>query len=153
MRTRLAQLQRQLTATIPGHAVDPRGLHMTLVFLGEQDDAVATALVAALARAEWPTGQFTLDTLGHFARPQVVWAGPRAIPHALGATAEKARALSAEHTAHTETRAPFVPHVTLVRAARTAPPEESFAPIEWPLLPPRLVRSERRAGRIAYTPW
>jgi RNA 2',3'-cyclic 3'-phosphodiesterase len=108
------------------------GIHVTLKFLGEVDDAREAELVAALGRAA--SGARTLPlALGGFGvfpdfrRPRVVWGGIAPDP-ALEILQHRVEQEFAPLGFPTEARA-FRPHVTLGRAAREARPRD-FAGLE-----------------------
>lgn len=108
------------------------GIHLTLKFLGEVDDAREGELVAALGRAASGARPLPLALGGFgvfpdFRRPRVVWAGIGPEP-ALEILQHRVEQEFAPLGFPTEARA-FRPHVTLGRAAREARPRD-FAGLE-----------------------
>lgn len=108
--------------------VDPAGLHLTLAFLGELDDArlaeVAPAVIEAAAGAEPFT--LTIGTLGTFGgpgAPRVIWAGVGGALRPLGEIHQRLRAALAQRGFAPEAR-PYSPHLTLARIAAPLPPEQ-----------------------------
>jgi len=78
----LAETQRRLKdrAPLPVRWTDPRGIHLTLKFLGDVDAGRMGAIEEAVTRAVAGTGPFriALGALGGFptlARPRVIWLG------------------------------------------------------------------------------
>ena len=75
VRARLAMLQ----GGIPGARwIKPENFHVTLRFVGEVDDPVASDLDAALGRIAAPPFRLALQGVGHFGterRPEALWAG------------------------------------------------------------------------------
>ncbi|MGB5453863.1 MAG: RNA 2',3'-cyclic phosphodiesterase [Sedimenticolaceae bacterium] len=118
-------------------------LHMTLHFLGQVDPARLEALCDLGAEAAGEYFVVVLDEIGHWPRPQVLWAAPSSLPgellqlHARLATGLNALGLQVE------TRV-FRPHVTLARKVRNAPTAGPLAVLAWPVTEMALVES--RAG-------
>jgi 2'-5' RNA ligase len=108
--------------------VRPEGLHLTLKFLGDVDDATETAVREALARAagggETPRAiTLALHGFGAFPdahRPRVFWAGIEAEPPLELLQHRLEREL--EPLGFPLEGRPFRPHVTLGRAERDAQP-------------------------------
>jgi RNA 2',3'-cyclic 3'-phosphodiesterase len=119
----------QLWLAIPSARwVDPAGLHLTLAFLGELDDArlaeVAPAVIEAAAAAEAFT--LTIGALGTFGEPRaprVIWAGVGGALRPLGEIHQRLRAALARRGFALEAR-PYSPHLTLARIAAPLPPEQ-----------------------------
>lgn len=115
-------------------------LHLTLHFLG----AVASDKVGALIELGDGVGgeSFTLvlDRIGHWPRPQVLWAGPQAAPDALGRLhARLADGLLGLGFAPEQRR--YRPHVTLARRVRGSPDPLSFPALTWRVAEFALVES------------
>lgn len=164
VRAELAAAQGRL----PGEAVRwaaPEGMHLTLQFLGEADDALAAPLVAALGAIPRAPLRLRLAGLGAFPdgrRPRVIWAG-------VGGETARLAALQAAVLAATtplgfaaEAR-PWSPHITLGRARQGAAPAALRAlgealgrmppppPVEWEAGRPTLYASRLGPGGAAYT--
>lgn len=99
----------------------PRGLHLTLRFLGEQPDDRVPDLVEA-GRQPYPVPPFTIawHGLGAFPsprHPRAIWLGVRAGARELGRLeAEVARRFGGLIAGETATEArPFHPHLTVAR--------------------------------------
>lgn len=105
----------------------PEGIHVTLKFLGEVEDARGPGLVRALGDAVGGARAVTLVVRGAGAfpdvhRPRVFWAGIEPEP-ALELLADRVERAFSPLGFPTEARA-FRPHLTLGRAARNARPQE-----------------------------
>lgn len=118
-----ARLARELPAV---HWADPAGLHLTLAFLGELDDARLADAQAATGEAAPVVAPFALRIagLGSFGpptSPRVVWAG---VAGDLPALARLHAALSAalEQRGFALDTRPFAPHLTLARVRAPLPP-------------------------------
>ncbi|GAC1568822.1 MAG: RNA 2',3'-cyclic phosphodiesterase [Ktedonobacteraceae bacterium] len=117
--------------------VDPAGIHLTLAFLGELDEAqLASAKDAARAAAQdFPSFEYRLSGLGVFGsplQPRVIWIGIEDQPTGRlhGSPLQQLhRALSRElerRNFEIEKR-PFSPHLTLVRVKQPLSPAEQQA--------------------------
>jgi len=156
-------LQRDLQAMLAGWRwLDPSGIHLTLRFLGEVDEAVDAA-----ARRGWRAAaassfrcRVRLEGLGCFpprGRPSVLWVGvaetgPDRQLARLAANVESA----ARDAGFEPLRRPFLPHLTLARSGKSRPampPDErgftSRAKIEIDRL--TLFRSELLRTGARYT--
>ncbi|HEY7835359.1 MAG TPA: RNA 2',3'-cyclic phosphodiesterase [Ktedonobacterales bacterium] len=133
-RRQLARTVARLRGALPAaHWADPAGLHLTLAFLGELDDARLAEAMTAAASAAPTVAPFALALagLGRFgppAAPRVVWAG---VAGDLAALARLHQALAAALAARAFTLdpRPFTPHLTLARL-RTPPSPEATARLE-----------------------
>lgn len=135
------------TANLPGdvrwqHRDD---LHLTLHFLG----AVEVPRVAALRelgdRLRAPGFELVLDDIGHWPRPQVLWAAPSRVPERLLTLhAVLGEALSALGFSPEARR--YRPHVTLARKVPALPPVRPLPPLTWQVRELALVESLRGAA-------
>ena len=122
VRRRLRETQAALAGGLPGlRWVRPESLHLTLIFLGEIEEAQAEALAAAAgtACARSHAGMACIGGLGFFpgrGNPKVLWAGAREEGEGvLGALHRALGAAATEQGIHVEER-PYAPHITLGRA-------------------------------------
>jgi 2'-5' RNA ligase len=115
---------------LPVKWVRPEGLHLTLKFLGEVEEAREGELRAALAEAAGPAGAERPVTLAiggcgvfpDFRRPRVVWVGIAPEP-ALELLQDRVERAFVPLGFPAEARA-FRPHLTLGRATREARPRD-----------------------------
>jgi 2'-5' RNA ligase len=108
--------------------VDPAGLHLTLAFLGELDDARLAEVAPAVAEAAADAEPFalTIGGLGTFGAPRVprvVWAGVGGALRPLGELHQRLRTALVRRGFAVEAR-PYSPHLTLARVAAPLPPEQ-----------------------------
>lgn len=124
VRSALATVLEGLRA---GRAVDEETLHLTLLFLGEQDDAALEELHDTLSAVAEPGFDLTLAGLGTFggARPRTLWLGVRPEPRLVAL--QKAVARAARRAGLDLPHRRFVPHVTLARFREGAAAGEDFA--------------------------
>jgi RNA 2',3'-cyclic 3'-phosphodiesterase len=108
--------------------VDPSGIHLTLAFLGELDDARLERAIEAATLAARQVQPFTysltrLDIFGSPRQPRVVWMG---IEESSGSLARLNSLLQHELTrSGFETdKHPFSPHLTLARVKAPLAPDD-----------------------------
>jgi 2'-5' RNA ligase len=131
------------TANLPAtvrwqHRAD---LHLTLHFLGQVEPDRLDALRALGAGIRVDGFELVLDRLGHWPRPQVLWAGPAEIPREL---AELHARLGAglQALGFELDRRPFAAHLTLARKIRHRPPgATALEPVTWQVREFALVES------------
>lgn len=118
LRRRLGGLADRLHAERGGRRIPDDNLHLTLAFLGEQDDTTALKLRRWVQHYPCAPGQLILDQLGGFHRPGIVWIGPSSPCDAL---VTLQRDLSRQLTLWGLPHQPqqFRPHVSLLRSAMT----------------------------------
>ncbi|MCC3704622.1 RNA 2',3'-cyclic phosphodiesterase [Rouxiella badensis] len=133
-----------------GRPVAAANLHLTLAFLGDVSDAKARVLSGIASRITSPTFSLTLDDLGHWPRPGVVWLGTRRAPLALLQLASLLRSHAARNGCYQSTL-PFHPHVSLLRGA-TRPVALPASTPEWQLDANEfsLYESQYHQGRTRY---
>lgn len=129
MREAIAALQSDLKGECPGWRwLPPRGIHLTLRFLGEvgqQRDRQAREAWSRAAAAIAPF-RFRLSGIGRFpsgGRPRVLWVGVDETSGG-GSLPELHRGLeqAAREVGFEPERRPFRPHLTVARAARSGRP-------------------------------
>lgn len=114
-----------------GRAVVPENLHITLAFVGGVTAAQRACMEAAAAGVLAAPFAVTLDRVGFWQRPKILWAGASVVPPAL---LELVRALNTALIPcgyQPETRS-FQVHVTLARRAHRPPEVREIPPIVWP---------------------
>ncbi|MDX1656718.1 MAG: RNA 2',3'-cyclic phosphodiesterase [Candidatus Competibacteraceae bacterium] len=113
LRQAIHQLVRQRVRE--GRRVRPENLHMTLVFLGATDPERLTCYEQVLEGIEVPHLEMTLDSLGWWRRPAILWLGSsRPLPALTELVMELGKRL--ENCGFTLESRPFRPHITLARA-------------------------------------
>lgn len=132
-----------------GRVMRPDNLHLTFAFIGELPDERGAAIAAACAALPVAPCDWSLDAIGYFARPRVLWAGGP-LTAELEAIASQARALLDRPQVGYD-RKPFVPHVTLLRDVRRYDGPRVIAPsVPWPVRSIALYRSGRDASGARY---
>ena len=175
IRDRLGETQRRLRDRLARAGIDrglkwtqPAGIHLTLKFLGETDEALIPELGQELAAvvAAQPTLTLALAGPGVFPNPRalrVVWVGVEGDVPALMTLQSRVEAALSPLGFPTESR-PFSPHLTLARVAEfvsredrerigaavlSTPAREAVA---FQIHTVSLIRSELLPGGARYTP-
>lgn len=113
-----------------GRRVPEQNLHMTLAFVGNVTAEQQTCMEAVAATIEAAPFTVTLDRLGYWPRPRIVWAGASVTPPALiDLVARLNRGLSG--CGHEPEQRPYQAHVTLTRKAHAGLRRREVEPIVW----------------------
>lgn len=115
-------------------------LHMTLHFLGQVDDAQLGPLLDLGADLAVPRFAMVLDEIGHWRKPQILWAGPTSVPGELAQLHAQLGAGLDDLGIATEART-YRAHVTLARKVRERPALQPLLPLTWPVGELALVES------------
>ena len=118
-------------------------LHMTLHFLGQVDDALFDPLLGLGAGLDAPGFGMVLDEIGHWRKPQILWAGPTSVPGELAQLHAQLGARLNDLGIATEART-YKPHVTLARKVLERPALQPLLPLTWAV--GELVLVESRPG-------
>ena len=108
--------------------VDAAGIHLTLAFLGELDEAQLAKANEAAAYAAEISQTFTyrlsgLGTFGSPRQPRVLWMGVSE-PSGMLHLAHQALSLALEQRGFATEKRPFSPHLTLARIKSPLTPEQ-----------------------------
>jgi len=148
-RSRCAQVAHQL-AHLGGQPVSPDNVHITLSFLGSVDAAQRVYAERAAAAVRARPFTLTLDRLGYFPKPRVVWLGGEPVPAALADLATELNHKLGDCGIRLDTR-PFALHMTLLRKVSGQPVLAAPEPITWRVQLFSLVKSETRSEGPIYT--
>ncbi len=129
--------------------VPTANLHMTLLFLGMQDDAALACFREAAGRVRAAPFDLTLDRLGGFARKRIQWLGCSAPPAALGKLVQ-ALAEAVKVCGFEAEKRPFVPHITLSRKAKNPLGGEPGEVLSWTVREFVLAESEPTPDGVRY---
>ena len=175
IRDRLGETQRRLRDRLARAGIDrglkwtqPAGIHLTLKFLGETDEALIPELGQELAAvvAAQPTLTLALAGPGVFPNPRaprVVWIGVEGDVPALMTLQSRVEAALSPLGFPTESR-PFSPHLTLARVAEVVSREDrerigaavlstpAREAVAFQIHTVSLIRSELLPGGARYTP-
>jgi 2'-5' RNA ligase len=118
-----------------GRATTPEGYHLTVLFLGDFHPLPGSVLSAAMeagASMRMDPFELSIDRAGVFPGSRVLWLGPDAMPAGLLALHEGLmQALAPRLSMQAEPV--FVPHVTIRRNTRAAPPKLPLPAVRWPV--------------------
>ena len=115
-------------------------LHLTLHFLGEVEPPRIEVLKRLADSLRLVAFELVLDRIGYWPRPQVLWAGPSAIPVALVDLHARLGERLREADFGTESRE-YRPHVTLARKVRQPLQVGPLVPLSWPVTELALLES------------
>lgn len=148
VRGRLARLAARL-AMSRGVRVAEANLHVTLVFLGSVDGKLAACAQRVAAGIHGRAFTLSLDCLGHWPGPQVLWLGATHTPAAL-TTLVRDLNEGLRRCGFTPEDRPYQPHLTLVRKLRRADTAQAVDPVVWRIEQFCLVQSITRAQGAEY---
>ena len=97
-----------------GKPVHPADLHVTLVFLGKVEADEYGCVVEAAEGVEGTSFELSIDRVGYWKRPRILWCGPSHAPAGLTRLFDDLRSRLTACGFSPEKR-PYAPHVTLAR--------------------------------------
>jgi 2'-5' RNA ligase len=149
-RAAMGRIAQALNPQCGGRAVPNRNIHLTLVFLGNVAASRISDLCALADKVVAPGFELVIDSVNYWRHNRIVWAAPLECPAALHALVSALEsALKAGGVGFDERH--YKPHITLLRAARTAPPPmQTIDAIRWSIFDFALVRSRRIASSTIY---
>lgn len=144
----LGNLAHDLQPGCGGRAVPTCNIHLTLAFLGDVARGRLARIESLAAAVAAPRFELTIDRVQYWRHNRILWAGAAQCPPATLALVGQLEAGLAAEGFRVERR-PYVPHITLLRDARTAPRAATVPPVAWPIPRFALVESAPRdRGRI-----
>jgi 2'-5' RNA ligase len=126
-RLNCAHLAQQIQSV--GKPVFADNLHVTVLFLGQINNAQQQAMTAAAAQIKPAAMQLCFDHLAYWKKPAIVCLRSRQTDANLSLLVEQLQLAAMQNDLSFEER-PYVPHVTLLRHAQSLP-QILFEPIEW----------------------
>lgn len=148
LRGRLAELQG-VCGVASGRPVAVESLHITLVFLGDVPGDRVACIGQAASSVRASGFDLTLDCLGYWRRPQVVWAGARECPSALDALVQSLQS-ALQACGHAPDSRPYAVHLTLWRKVQRRPPLRPGESLHWPVRAFSLVESHLEPAGARY---
>ena len=115
-------------------------LHITLAFAGSVTAPVRHCLETAAGAIRAPAFDLTINHVGHWPGPRIMWVAPRQVPAGLWSLVEALRATFDECGLQRETRA-YQPHITLARKISKACSTTGMDPVPWSIRHFSLVES------------
>jgi len=138
-----AQIHRQ------GRRVADDNLHLTLAFPGNVTIGVQACLEEAAGRLTGAPFELSIDRLGYWHGPRIIWAAPAQTPPELWSLATSLRAVLAACGLAPEKR-PYQAHITLARKASRAMNVTRIAPVPWSIRQFCLVESVSEPSGVRY---
>ena len=129
----------------------PQNYHLTLVFLGQVSARQLPCVKHAAGHVRSQELQLRLDNLGHWPRPQVLWAAPSAPPEALQHLVDALQQQLHLCGFKPEQRR-YRPHVTLARRLRSFNGPTELEAITWHARQFHLYRSSPTPDGVRYHP-
>ncbi len=149
VRTRLAALGRERFPGVSARWVSAANLHATLIFLGALDASQRQCIEQAATAVRAPAFDVSLDRLGWFARPQVLWVGVDQTPPALLALIEGLW-VAVQGCGLAPEKREYRLHLTLARKVRRRVSAGASAPIDWHVDHFVLVASHTHRTGVVY---
>lgn len=115
-----------------GRPLPAENLHLTLAFIGAASAARRACLEQVAATVQGEAFSLSLDRLGYWPRPKVLWAGVSETPAALATLVQRLEQALTACDYRPESR-PYQAHVTLARKARQPPAQTQIPAITWPV--------------------
>ena len=113
-----------------GRKVPKQNWHITLAFLGNVSEEVYTCIQSQADKVTAEHFELTLDTIGHWSRPKVVWLGcnekPVAVDKLFSSLNEQLSSCG-----YSPDYKIFQPHMTLMRKVTRKPKAFEFVPVSW----------------------
>lgn len=130
VREQLHRLTDNVSNQVRGRQMQAENLHLTLAFLGSVDEASYECLRQMASTIHLPSFQLSMDQLGYFRRPQVVWVGSSEIPEPLQLLVNAIKRGQLECGLEPEKR-PFQVHLTLMRKVARGIEFNDLSPLIW----------------------
>ncbi len=150
-RTALAAAMRHVQEKIPARWIKPENLHITLAFLGNVDAGQRGRLASLAGDIQAQAGEFLLDRIEHWRKPQVLCLTPSTAAPMLDQLAADLT-IRLKDAGYQLDQRPFRAHLTLARKATSLPEGIRLErPIVWQSTAFVLVESTRNGQGSDYT--
>jgi 2'-5' RNA ligase len=147
-RAAIASLAREQVHT-QARRVAADNLHITLAFPGNVTVCVQTCLEEAAGRITGAPFELSIDRLGYWSGPRIIWAAPAQTPPELWSLAATLREVLGGCGLEPEKR-PYQAHITLARKASRAITVTRIEPIAWSIRQFCLVESVTEPTGVRY---
>ena len=150
VRAALAERAAPIQAAAGGKRVPVAHYHVTLAFLGWQDEARYAALLDCAAGVKGAAFDLAIDRAGWWRKGGILWLGPTRTPEALKTLAADLQNRLIQAGVEVDRR-PFKAHLTIGRRTQRADDFlGSREPVPWPVKEFVLVQSHTDGRRPAY---
>ena len=133
-----------------GRRVTPENIHITLTFLGSVSDEVTECLLDQAKYIRANSFVLSLDSLGWWKKPQIIWLTPSFVPDELTNLVIQVNKVVNGCGIKLENR-PYKPHMTLIRKARQEISKNVFKTINWNVDSFVLAQSVTHPEGVSYT--
>lgn len=140
---------KQTLAQHHGRPVPAVNLHITLAFVGDVERERHAGIEAVAGGVEGSAFTLSLDRLGYWRRPQVIWLGASDTPPALEAMVKRLRKGLKGCDIEIDSR-PFNAHMTVMRKVKQRPVGIVLPTVAWPVNDFVLVSSQLRPEGACY---
>ena len=147
--TKLHTLAQTLVTWDDERVIPASLIHLTLRYVGNADPALQKCLEAMAQDISINQFEFTLQTLGYWKKPRVIWVAPESSLESLNNLAMKIEQGCQQCGIQAEERI-FAPHITLIRKARRTPIVNIQTPLKWCATDFVLVESKSIDGGVVY---
>ena len=147
-RAALAALAREQTHR-QARRVVADNLHLTLAFPGNVTPRVQACLEEGAGQLSGASFELSIDRLGYWSGPRILWAAPAQTPRELWSLATSLREVLAACGLEPENR-PYQAHITLARKASQALTVTRTVPILWSISQFCLVESVSEPNGVRY---
>ncbi|MDO6692097.1 RNA 2',3'-cyclic phosphodiesterase [Aliiglaciecola sp. 3_MG-2023] len=108
-------------------AVPAKNFHITSVFLGQVKEQQLDQLCCAIQSSEFHNFNLQIDTLGYWSKPKILWLGSTQIPTQMLRITKRLTEYAQQAGLNLPIRE-YIPHITLVRNAKSNPPAPLISP-------------------------
>jgi RNA 2',3'-cyclic 3'-phosphodiesterase len=140
IREAINALTQPITQDINGKRISPDLWHITLVFLGEVELSTKRCMQEVADRIQLHPFNLSLDTIGYWPRPRVLWLGATQTPVGLRNLVTHL-STDLQNCGYRPEKRPFQTHLTLMRKANPLKTVPTITPITWTVEEFCLVRS------------
>jgi 2'-5' RNA ligase len=133
-----------------GRRVTPENIHITISFLGSVSDEVTEYLPDQAKFIRANSFALSLDSLGWWKKPQIIWLAPSFVPDELANLVIQVNKVANGCGIKLENR-PYKPHMTLIRKAKHEISKNVFQTINWNVDSFVLAQSVTHPEGVSYT--
>ncbi|HIG40762.1 MAG: RNA 2',3'-cyclic phosphodiesterase [bacterium] len=125
----LLEIDAWRESTLPPFAnpVPIDNLHITLAFLGKVTDRQLEPLMMSANEVRVPGFELTLNDLGYWSKPNLLWIGPSQVPRSMLELAGLLGGIRRRLGLQSDKKS-YSPHITIARRCGTPPPVSALAP-------------------------
>lgn len=109
------------------HPVSVDNLHITLAFLGKVQDRDLEELFKSTDQIRSTPFELTINQLGFWSKPKILWIGPQEAPQAIYQLAKLLRNIRRRMGLRSENRQ-YLPHISIARRCDMPPPAGVLSP-------------------------